>query len=140
QTERLKDSSKLKLKLQLIHGVLCGVALAGDDVVLHLFALLVFHFKRLAVGPDHLDFEFAIAAVQLGVAGPIGEQVLVADLGADEAEDLRQFTLEAWLEPAAAGHAGKGLHLIIRLEEVELRAAGKDALLLSVAARFRPDA
>ena len=62
-----------------------GVAVAGDDVDLLLFALLVFHFQRAAVGGYDLHLQLAVGSVELGVGGMIGQRILMADVVANTA-------------------------------------------------------
>ena len=81
--------------------VLGGIALARQHLVLHRLLLLIEHFEWPAIGRHHIHLEFAIGAVQLGIAGVIGERVLVANGLADIVKDFRQFALEARvIEPA----------------------------------------
>ena len=75
----------------LFHRVFRRVAFARHDRVLHVLALLVFHFQRAPIGSDHFHFQFAVGAVQLGIGGVVGEVVLVADVADDVVKNLRQF-------------------------------------------------
>ena len=84
------------------------------------FALLVFHAEGMAFVVDEEDFDFAVAAVVVGVGGTVGENVLVADGFVDPVEDVGELALEDGAEAEAAGHGGEGLQLILGLEIVHI--------------------
>ncbi len=83
------------------------------------FSLFVLHAERVAFVVDQKNFDLAVGAVVLVVGGAVGEDVLVADGLVDLGEDVGELALEDGGEAEAAGHPGKGLHLVLGLEVVE---------------------
>src|SRR3954447_8786249 len=50
------DAKYFLAGLDLVHGVLCGITFACDDLNFQVFALLVFNLQRAAIGGDDLNF------------------------------------------------------------------------------------
>ena len=49
----------------LVYGVFRGVSVAGHHVDLYVFALLVLHFQRPAIGANHLHLQLTIGSIEL---------------------------------------------------------------------------
>src|ERR1039458_3193923 len=105
----------------LFHLVLGGVALASHDLILDIVVLLVLEDERLVIRPNQFYLQLAIGAVLLGVGGLIRDGVLITDRLGHFAENIWQFTHEPRRVAAAAGHPGKGRHLVLGLEVVHPR-------------------
>src|SRR5881394_2232468 len=96
-----------------------GVAFAGEDLVFHIFALLVANLQRTAIRSNDIDFELTVSTVEFGVGGTVRNGVLVADVLADIAESVDHIACEPRLIVAAAGQLGEGLHLVIGLQPID---------------------
>src|SRR5215831_18448902 len=108
------------------------VALARNDLDLHIFPPLIPHLQRSAVWRNDLHLQLAVSAVKLGVARRIGQRVLISNVVRDVAEQLWQFALEAWEISASAGHCGESAHLIVALQVIHV--AYRNAHAMRVAA------
>src|SRR5450759_1211875 len=104
----------------LLHRVLRRVPLARVDNVLKVLTLLIMNLQWTAVGRLKFHFQLAVGAVLFGVGGMVRDAVLVADVGPDLVEYLRQFALKTREVGAASGKAGEGPHLVIGLQVVHI--------------------
>jgi len=93
--------------------------------------LLVLHLEGMAFVVYKLDLDAAVGAVLLGVAGVVDDLVLAANGFIDDTEVVRGFGDEARLKAHAAGHVGKGAHLVVGLQIVHIA-----ELLVEAAAAF----
>src|ERR1039457_2796749 len=91
-----------------------GISVAGDYFDFLLFTLLIFHLQLAAIGRHDLHFQLAVSAIQLVVAGPVGERILIADVVANILEVLAILCLKTRKVGAPSGYGGEGAHSIDR--------------------------
>src|SRR5580704_6990639 len=96
------------------------VTFAGIDFKFHILALLVANFERATVRRNHLDFQLAVGAVELGISRMISNAVLVANVSGNVMENSRVFPRKTRLIEASSRHLGKSLHFVVSLEVVHL--------------------
>src|SRR6202451_3969994 len=100
--------------------MLRGVAFARDHHIFQVFPLLIFNFELTSIGRDHVDFQFTVSAIELGIRGMVGTAVLIAYVTADLMENLRKLGLKSRKVGAATSQAREGVHLVVGLQIIHL--------------------
>src|SRR4051794_19337859 len=98
--------------------MLGGVPLTGNDHGLQRLPLLVLDGEWSTVRPLKFNLYFTEGSILLAISGLVANDVLIANIGGDVAEDLRKLALETRMIPTAACHLGERVHLVVRLQEV----------------------
>src|SRR2546423_12937161 len=107
------------------------VTFPRDNLVFDVLAFLVTDFQWTPIRPDQLNFQFAVAPIELGIGGTISNTVLVTNVASDVTENLGKFALKPGLVKASAGHAGKSGQLIVGLQIIHI--SDRDARSMGVA-------